>query len=76
MQLESLDLPLTWNGFAFWKIFWITFSEQSWEQGGQGVSRLSCGKWFYTILSLILGSISEICKQDLMWSILTPNGYL
>ena len=24
-QLESLDLSLTWNDFAFLKIFWITF---------------------------------------------------
>ena len=43
-QLEILDLPLTWNGFAFWKTFWITFSKQSWEQGSQRVSRLSCEK--------------------------------
>ena len=43
-QLESLDLPLTWNGFDFWKTFWITFLEQSWKQSSQGVSRLSCEK--------------------------------
>ena len=51
-QLESLDLTLTWNGFAFWKYFRILSQNSS----GNKVFRMflsQTAKTFFTNYSLI-----------------------
>ena len=77
-----MPIRKSWFNIHFEMVFlfennFVTLSQNSSENKVFKVfSGQSCEKWFYKILSLILGSISETCKQDFLWSILTPNSYL